>query len=463
MGINEAFRHLNIGLPEDIARRKSWGDFDGAIRLIDQWLEREDIPAALRGCLMVQREIISRLPLDYPYSREEALTLVRESIPDFTEEEFDDRVDKGQIGWIYVGGEMRFFDRFLASLCKAQPTVAKRAGIVLAGAESSTTDHLARSIALMRERGSFTNRIRIRASVQLKDEVFTPGMFVRVHLPLPASCEQQREIRIEKIWPEGGIIAPEDAAQRTVCWERTLDTNEVFMVEYSYLHTARYHDLSPVVSVDEQVKHLTEEQSPHIVFTPYIRSLAAELTQGITQPLEQARAFYDFITLNMKYTFMPAYFSLENIAENCARNFSGDCGVFALLFLTLCRCVGIPAHWQSGFAAEPGFCGGHDWVRFYVSGYGWLYADPSYGIAAVRRGDEERRKFYFGNLDPYRMVANNDFQAEFTVAKQHWRADPYDNQVGEMETEDRGLRYDEFIRSKEVLLCEEEPICVSNN
>ena len=53
------------------------------------------------------------------------------------------------------------------------------------------------------------------------------------------------------------------------------------------------------------------------------------------------------------------------------------------------------------------------------------------------------------------MVTNNAFQASFTVEKAHWRADPYDNQVGEMETENKGLRYSEFQRSKQVLSCEE--------
>ena len=79
-------------------------------------------------------------------------------------------------------------------------------------------------------------------------------------------------------------------------------------------------------------------------------------------------------------------------------------------------------------------------------------------IAAVRARNETRRRFYFGNLDAYRMVANNAFQAPFTVPKQHWRADPYDNQVGEIETAERGLGYGEFERSKEVLLCEELPL-----
>ena len=110
---------------------------------------------------------------------------------------------------------------------------------------------------------------------------------------------------------------------------------------------------------------------------------------------------------------------------------------------------------SDGLTAEPDFCGGHDWTRFYIAPYGWLYADPSYGTAAVRAQNEERRKFYFGNIDAYRMVANSEFEAPFTVEKQFWRADPYDNQVGEIETSDRGLRYEEYTRSKEVLSCEE--------
>ena len=98
----------------------------------------------------------------------------------------------------------------------------------------------------------------------------------------------------------------------------------------------------------------------------YIRELALELSKGADSPLEKARRFYDYITLHMTYTYMPSYFSLENIAENCARSFTGDCGVFALLFLTLCRFVKIPACWQSGLITEPDFCGAHDWVRFYI-------------------------------------------------------------------------------------------------
>ncbi len=463
MDVNETFRSLNVGLPEDILRRKLYGDLEGAVRLIDMRLARGDIPQGLRDCMTAQREMMLRTPPDYPYDRAQALARVRAYIPDFSQEEFDRRVDEGKIGWIYLNGRPSYFARFFETMCKAEPAFARRAGVQMHGVESvveadSKEGRLDRCIRLMGERGSLSNRIRIRATVRLKDELFTPGMFLRAHLPLPAACEQQSEITVEGIYPKG-LAAPEDAPQRTVCWEGEWQENPEFSLVYSYIHTARFHDLTapgPARPLSEAaLAPFLVEEAPHIIFTPYLRALAAQLTDGIDSPLERARSIYDFITLNMKYTFMPAYFGLENIAENCARSFTGDCGVFALLFITLCRCAGIPAQWQSGLTAEPDFCGGHDWARFYVPEYGWLYADPSYGTAAVRAGNEDRRRFYFGNLDPYRMVANRQFQAPFTVRKAHWRADPYDNQVGELETADRGLTYGEFERTKEVLLCEE--------
>ena len=144
-----------------------------------------------------------------------------------------------------------------------------------------------------------------------------------------------------------------------------------------YAHSSNESSSSSLREFEVGVSDDLAELAPHIVFTPYIRALAAELSKGCETPLEKARNFYDFITLNFKYTYMPAYFSLEDIPGNCARTFTGDCGVFALLFITLCRCAGIPAQWQSGLAAEPDFIGGHDWVRFYAAPFGWIYADPS--------------------------------------------------------------------------------------
>ena len=460
MNINDTLKYMRSGIPEDILRRKMHGDYEGAIRLIDKRLQENNLSDALRGSLLIQKKICQELPSEFPYSKEEALAIIRKDVPDFTDTEFQELVDRRNIRWIYVNGQERYFNRFYSSLCKAVPEFSCRTRQTVGGMESlSSTANTANlrdvTIAKMKKNGSLSTRIRIRATVKMKDEFFTPGIFVRAHLPIPAACDQQSDIRIERISPETGVIAPETAGQRTVCWEENLLENHEFMVEYSYLHTAKYKDAYNGCGMAGAYDFDLQEQEPHLVFSPYIRALCAELTDGITDPLMKARAFYDFITKNMYYTFMPEYITQEELAENCARNYTGDCGILALLFLTLCRCAGIPAQWQSGLTVEPDFIGGHDWVRFYVEPYGWIFADASYGVSSMRAGNEERRQFYFGNLDPYRMVANRAFQENFTVPKEQWRADPYDNQLGEIESAECGYNFSDYIRTKTILLCEE--------
>ena len=306
MNINDTLKYMRCGIPEDILRRKMHGDFEGAIRLIDRRLQDPSLPYALRGSLIVQKKICLELPGEFPYTREEALAIIRKDIPDFTDEEFDEQVDRRNIRWIYVNGEERYFNRFYASLCKAVPEISCRAQLQVGGMESlssaSQTANLRDvTIAKMKENGSLATRIRIRATVQLKDEFFTPGMFVRAHLPVAAACDQQSDIRIEKVWPETGVVAPENAGQRTVCWEENLQENHEFVVEYSYLHTAKYKDAYHGTGIAGTYDFDIQEQEPHIVFSPYIRALCAELTEGIADPLLKARAFYDYITKNMYY------------------------------------------------------------------------------------------------------------------------------------------------------------------
>ena len=495
MNENQYFSYLDVGLPEAVEKMKLCGELEAAVDCIDQRLACTNLPENLRYCLLAEREMIRRMPADFPYTRAEAMDIIRAEIPSYTEEEFDAAVACGQIRFIYLHGEMRIFNRFFSSMCKSVPEFRARTKVALNGGESSGRGskgdlRLNRSMRIMKEKGALANRITIRATVKVEDAAFKPGMLVRVHVPIAAACEQQSDIRIESMFPENGQIAPEDAEQRTVYWEENMQENHEFSVTYSYVHTAKWHDVETVLhgmpmsqgtmqdagsacceaaqrpsgvpevpclkpeTLAEYVKD-TAELAPHIEFTPYIRALTEACAQGCTTPLEKAKSFYDFITTNFKYTFMPAYFTLEDIAENAARSFTGDCGVFALLFITMCRCAGIPAEWQSGFAAEPEFVGGHDWARFYAEPFGWLFADPSFGIGALRNENEERRAFYFGNLDPYRMVANRAFQAPFTVDKRYFRTDPYDNQYGEIETEERGLRYDEYKRKAEIVRFEE--------
>lgn len=268
-------------------------------------------------------------------------------------------------------------------------------------------------------------------------------------------AQQISEVKILRVSPEPTYIAQEDSLSRTLYFEEAPRENHAFEAEYEFVTRLPY-----VEPEAERVRALqpdfeTREQEPHIMFTPYIQELVKELVGEEKNPLKKARAFYDFVTTKVKYTFMRAYFTLENIPEYAAKNLKGDCGVQALLFITLCRAAGIPARWQSGLCAGPIEMGMHDWAQFYIAPYGWLYADCSYGGSAYRAGNIQKWNHYFGNLDPFRAVINQGFQQEFNPPKNQVRYDPYDNQCGEAEYEDHGLMGNEF-ETEETLIGIEE-------
>ena len=72
--------------------------------------------------------------------------------------------------------------------------------------------------------------------------------------------------------------------------------------------------------ISEQPDFEIQELLPHIQFTPFLRSLAADIIGEETNPLEKARRIYDYITTTIKYSYMKEYFMLQCIPEYCAVN-----------------------------------------------------------------------------------------------------------------------------------------------
>ena len=68
MNQNHLFWYLPIGLAEDLQRLKMQGEFEQAVRLIDLRLKEENIPQQMKYAMMAEREIMRRLPTEYPYT-----------------------------------------------------------------------------------------------------------------------------------------------------------------------------------------------------------------------------------------------------------------------------------------------------------------------------------------------------------------------------------------------------------
>jgi transglutaminase-like putative cysteine protease len=443
---------LAAPLPQDIESYVASGQWEAACAMMDERI-KQNIPQMLRERLEVQRFFLERLRADYPLTEEQLVQAVREHVPDFSEDDFRALRDQGWLDSRRIEGRRMYFEDTVASLLKANPSFAERAGKPLSPKRPLLDD----AMAQMKWDGGLTMRLQLTTTLQIEDDAFEQDRLYRVHLPIPSPAAQQQDVQVLNVQPNPQHLARESAPQRTAFFEERMRENWAFSATSSFTQQLIYCDpLAPngqrilYPMAHPPVREDLDPQLPHLAFTPYLQALCRELVGDEVIPVRRAKRFYDFITGQVLYSYVRNYLLIENGAEYAAVNLRGDCGLQALLFIALCRMAGIPARWQSGLYAAPGDAGSHDWAWFYTEAWGWLPVDCSFGGAARRGGNAERREFYFGNLDPYRAVFNHAYMAAFQPERRFQRNDPYDNQSGEIETEDRPLRRSEYQVQHEV-------------
>ena len=463
VAVNSDYASLGMPLPTDIARLKGAGKFSAAATACRELMASGEAPE-LAARLRIEAHRLSRLAQQYSASPEQALEELARECPGFTREDLERLMARGRIDWRMVEGEVRFVGSYMDALRVYAHEIP---GLKAPHKDTSARDA---AIAQMRERGVASWRMTLRASLAVPGA--HAGERVRAWLPVAAACPQQSEIEVLAATP-GAHVAADNVAARTASWSLVAGEEPAeFSVTYRYRIDAPYVDLWSEEGVERAFRQGVlvggspapaptpadlSELAPHIVFSPLVCAAAQRVREAAKDgsALELARAAYDYVTNNVDYRFQPAYAQLDCISETCLASRRGDCGVMALTFITLCRALGVPARWQSGLYTTPSSVGPHDWAMFYVEGIGWLWADCSFGSSARREGAEQRRRHYFGNLDPWRTVCNSAFFAEFEPPTDGVRWDPYDNQTGEASVEGRGCDSFEMPRTIELLEAEQ--------
>ena len=425
-------QYLNVDLPDDVKSYVDAGYFNKARGLIALYLDR-NISSILKERLEFELVRIKVLEKNYVYSFREAYELCDKKIENFTEAELHYLIDERYADWIFIEGEIKLSKRFLSNTIKVHPNVKDR--LLVKEPTDISGDLRKKVVNEIIEKGSKSYFIHLKTGIRVKPDNEVKGNKIKVHIPIPKNSQQTKNIKIHLASPEYKEISSEGHPQRTLYFEEDLKDENLFAVEYSFENHIKYKNLDYNLVSKVQPKFYTNQELPHVKFSPFLVDLTNEIIHDEINPLKKARLIYDYITQNVQYSFMRPYISILSIAEYCAYNLKGDCGVQAILFITLCRIAGIPARWQSGLYVNPHFIGCHDWAEFYIEPYGWLFADPSFGGGAHRNNDMVGWNFYFGNLDPFRMVANDAFHYPLYPEKNFLRSDPYDNQTGEAETE----------------------------
>lgn len=147
------------------------------------------------------------------------------------------------------------------------------------------------------------------------------------------------------------------------------------------------YNVEDVAKIDK--KYLQSEAGIDIT-DPAIIAYANSLAAGHTNPYLIAKALFSDINLFMTYDNTLT----EHSASQAVRTGRGNCVDYSYLYIACLRSLGIPARIYTGYLYSPAqqvtpeFINAdgtinmnnqkHNWVEFYVSGMGWIVADPTF-------------------------------------------------------------------------------------
>ena len=447
--------YLSYPLPSDISMLYESGHFEEMNRLIDLNLQN-DLPEGLRKHLEFLRYCAMDIVEAYKLTPDKAFDNAVKRIPDLTREEFHRLRDERTLDWRYINGKRFYRNNCISNLLRTRRSYALREkGAAILTEEENEARERDSLIHALKEKGHLRYRGEMNESITVHSDRLTPGEMLRFWLPLPVSGMPICHSRILASSHAPVQISPEDTPQRTAYFEVPYEEHLTVSARLAWETEMTYVKPDPALATGVLADDVTEQDlaqvEPHMVFSPYLKALTREIVGDTDNPILKARRIYDFITTKGTYRFMPPYRSVRDIVGYFCANLRGDCGVQALTFITMCRCCGVPARWQSGLYMAPSSCGMHDWAMFYAAPYGWLFADCSFGGSAYRNGSAERHDFYFGNLDVWRLPFASRFQHQFTPPTRFMRGDPYDNQIGEAESLTRPLFEDELEHCHELV------------
>ena len=174
--------------------------------------------------------------------------------------------------------------------------------------------------------------------------------------------------------------------------------NHSFEVEYEYSNIARG-------TAGERHANAARlwiwANAPHILFTPCLRSPLPGALPGKGDASSKGPGFLRFY--HDKGKNMPLFREYFGHYFHCGNGVLAAFGRLrragAALFITLCRCAGIPARWQSGLWLGRIILAPHDWAEGSCRAF-WLAVLLLFGCGAHRGEMRGRRRFYFGGMDP---------------------------------------------------------------
>lgn len=411
-----------------------------------------------------ENDLHQRLLRDFCLTEAQVRDYIRKYIPDVTDEQMRAWEESKALEYMVIDGEKRYFRNAGPNLFRVDSACyyikAAQDTPTLGGSERVNIEHLPEVIQAVKAQGTpivTPKRMRITYTLTVDTNAVPAGELIRCWLPYPRSdVKRQQEVKLIRTSEPDYLFSPAECMHSTLYMQKravagmpTVFSETFEMTASAEWHNLKPEDVKPYDTTTELYQTYTSEREQHIRFSPRLRELAAKLTAGEENPLLKARRIFRWVNDRFPWASAREYSTLDNIPEYVLDNGHGDCGQVSLLFITLCRISGIPAHFQSGFMLHPGDWNMHDWAEIYFEGVGWVPVDQSFGIPTFARNADEEW-FFLGGIDAWRMVVNQDYGMPLVPEKQYPRSETVDFQRGEVEWEGGNLYFSQWDYDMEI-------------
>lgn len=404
-----------------------------------------------------ETDLHHRYQCDFVRSKDDVLKYIKQYIPNVSEKQIKQWEKEKSLEYMMIDGKKLYFRNAGPNLFRIDKECVKikalKDGVSLSNSQMADVKNVPEVISQASgpNRIGAPKRMKVEFTVSVKADAVPAGEKIRCWLPFPRTdIARQTDVKLLSTSEKKYKMAPTTCKHSSVYMEKKAQAGKptVFKEVYEYTSYGAWFDLKPenIKPYDTNsalYKEYTSEREKHIIFTPELKALASELTEGETNPLLKAKRIFRYITANYPWASAREYSTIENIPMYVLNNHHGDCGQVSLLFITLCRICGIPAHFQSGLMFHPNATNLHDWSEIYFEGIGWVPVDQSFGIPVYAR-DENETWFFLGGIDSWRMVANSDYGMEMYPKKKYPRSETVDFQRGEVEWKGGNLYFDKW-------------------
>ena len=374
------------------------------------------------------------ITLDFPYNESEAEELIMENFPNVSQDRRASWLEEGYLQTLMSDGEKLYFEGFVSNIRYLNLDLMHE--YAKAQNKSSFLDYCKDKDVVFRDynnsyresdqRYTYPINYSGKGMLNISRAQLPETGILKLWIPVPIETESQVDVAVISVTPEEYLKnSPSIEDDIGIAYlEVPLDELEEDLnisVQFTFTSFERHFtfDYTQVGDYDTEsdlYKQYTKSfKNIHIM--PQIIEKAQDIVGTEDNPYLAAKKIYEYIVGNVTYNFVPhGSLSTRSIPESsyAHENLRGDCGTQSMYFCALCRAVGIPARACGGQLVAPEHEADHFWAEFYLPDYGWVPVDVTIAESAdwdYDATDEEReffKGFYFGNLDAYRFVIQND-------------------------------------------------------